>query len=395
MTKNLKHTPAIKIKNNKQRTILTFNQIPIWQGVQKKPGSQKALPLTLIENKNDYIRQLANKKRRRSIQKNYKKKNYKFISPPPGSSKWGNSLALRNFKFLKNTLKNGNNKKFLEIGAGTDWLAKKITKHYKPLKYTIVEPVKIKTSKDIEFINDFFPSKKILKKEYDVVLCFSVLEHVPCPKSFLSAIRKILNPNGSLILTVPDCQAQFETGDLNVLEHEHLNYFTKQSFKKVLLQNNLKIHKIKRENDLLFLKTKQYLNFSYEKKHQIIAKRSSLLKKSFKAFKRLLENKIEIVKIAAQKNVPIYFYGATSGLNIFFSLTKFCSNSEIKIFDSDKSKKGFFIPFSSSPICQLKKPKNINQSLNIISALSFQKQILKKLKIKNKKSIIFLNGQKK
>lgn len=395
MTKNLKHSPALKIKINRQRTILTFNKIPIWEGVRKKPGNQKALPLTLIENKNDYIRQLANKKRQSAIQKNYKKKNYKFISPPPGSSAWGNSLSLRNYKFLKNTEKNGKNKKFLEIGAGTDWLAKKIIKTYKPMKYTIVEPVKIKTIKSIKIINDFFPSKKITKKEYDVVLCFSVLEHVPCPKIFLTAIRKILNKNGSLILTVPDCQRQFETGDLNVLEHEHLNYFTRQSIKKLLLQNCLKIQKMKRQNDLLFLQTKQISKFNDEKQQQIKVNKNGLLKKSFKAFKKLLENKYKKINSALEKNFQVYFYGATSGLNIFFSLTNFCSNQKIKIFDSDKSKKGYFIPSSNSQICTFKKPENINQSLNIISALSFKKQILKQTKIKNKKSILFLNGQNK
>ena len=39
--------------------------------------------------------------------------------------------------------------------------------------------------------------------EFDTVLCSQVLEHVFNPDEFLSEIRRVLKPNGKLILTVP------------------------------------------------------------------------------------------------------------------------------------------------------------------------------------------------
>ena len=42
-------------------------------------------------------------------------------------------------------------------------------------------------------------------EKVDYAFCFSVIEHVPNPRSFLSSIRDLLRPGGSLIVSTPNC----------------------------------------------------------------------------------------------------------------------------------------------------------------------------------------------
>jgi trans-aconitate methyltransferase len=44
---------------------------------------------------------------------------------------------------------------------------------------------------------------------FDVISLVHVLEHIPCPRAFLSVLANKLNPGGLLLLEVPDCRENF------------------------------------------------------------------------------------------------------------------------------------------------------------------------------------------
>lgn len=52
------------------------------------------------------------------------------------------------------------------------------------------------------------PIEKI-SGSFDVISLVHVIEHIPCPSTFLSALAGKLNPGGLLLLEVPDCRENF------------------------------------------------------------------------------------------------------------------------------------------------------------------------------------------
>lgn len=96
-------------------------------------------------------------------------------------------------------------------------------------------------------INDFFDersSKELIKNvgKFDAIHISEVLEHVPNPVTFLANVSQVLNPNGYVVIVVPN--------EFNLLQRfanyfvknkfwfisppDHLNYFTPNSLQKLL-----------------------------------------------------------------------------------------------------------------------------------------------------------------
>ena len=96
----------------------------------------------------------------------------------------------------------------------------------------LLPQIKVK-KKNIEVIQDFFPSKKLTQK-FDLIFHVDVLEHIDEYKNFLKAQFEQLNDNGYLVVNVPDATESIESGDISMAMHQHLNYFTKKSLNYTL-----------------------------------------------------------------------------------------------------------------------------------------------------------------
>ena len=95
-----------------------------------------------------------------------------------------------------------------------------------------------------------------LAKKYDLISYYHVLEHVQWPDKELSKIRDILTDDGYLYIAVPLYLEQLEessgslTTDFENLYHlNHVNVFSKQALKNLLLKFGFSIIK---ENDTLY-----------------------------------------------------------------------------------------------------------------------------------------------
>jgi SAM-dependent methyltransferase len=123
----------------------------------------------------------------------------------------------------------------LEIGAGTGFLAKSLKQ--KGWNVTAIEPGKGYSShwekNGVDVINDFFPSSSICKK-FDVIVFYTVLEHIKNTAEFLGDVSKFLKPLGKIFLSVPDCTLELYSGDPSILLHEHYQYFTERSLANTL-----------------------------------------------------------------------------------------------------------------------------------------------------------------
>ncbi len=126
-------------------------------------------------------------------------------------------------------------KSILEIGCGTGYLLNELKKQ--GANVIGIEPGeenhKAKLKYDIEIISDFFPSEKISSK-FDIIIFYNVLEHIEDLEFFLLNVRKQLKQGGKIYFGVPDCEKAIENGDISMLIHEHIYYFTKDTLKNTI-----------------------------------------------------------------------------------------------------------------------------------------------------------------
>jgi 2-polyprenyl-3-methyl-5-hydroxy-6-metoxy-1,4-benzoquinol methylase len=133
---------------------------------------------------------------------------------------------------------------FLEVGAGKGGLIP----FYKNLvkDITIIEPEiklfnilkKKNTNKKIKIKQKTI---KDLKKKFDTIIYYDVLEHIKNDLDEIKKAKKRLNKNGYLIFSVPAYQSFYSSFDKSVGHHKRYN---KKDFKKFEKKTNLKIEKL-------------------------------------------------------------------------------------------------------------------------------------------------------
>ena len=102
-----------------------------------------------------------------------------------------------NWQFIKDQMQNlPKNTLILDVGAGHgDFL--EAYKTYPHVLLDVYPYPKVDVVCDLTQVNPF------RKETFDVILLMNVLEHVFSPMDLLDSLRKILKPNGCIILTIP------------------------------------------------------------------------------------------------------------------------------------------------------------------------------------------------
>ena len=67
---------------------------------------------------------------------------------------------------------------------------------------------------------------QIDKHSFDLIVHHHVLEHVLDPLEFLCEQREAITDDGLLIFAVPNCEGSIRVGDVSMLLHQHVSYFT-------------------------------------------------------------------------------------------------------------------------------------------------------------------------
>lgn len=151
----------------------------------------------------------------------------------------GISPSIKSFReeqFLnikKKYFQNQDNIKVLEIGSASgeysEILNKVFEKTFATEKNRINFDLNIK--KGINCINthpdeeDFLNNLKDFAP-FDLICCFSYLEHLPDPKKTLTLLKTLLNDKGLLLIELPNSEMIFRRGLLNEIIPDHISYFT-------------------------------------------------------------------------------------------------------------------------------------------------------------------------
>jgi len=156
------------------------------------------------------------------------------------------NIALKNKLSLINNL-NKSKGNLLDIGAGTgDFLLVAKNNGWKSVG---IEPSKkaknIAKSKGVELKSNLSDFENNL---FDVITMWHVLEHVPNLEEQIKELKRLLKPNGSILIAVPN----FKSYDANYYKEfwaaydvpRHLWHFSKTAIKKIFAKEDLELVKI-------------------------------------------------------------------------------------------------------------------------------------------------------
>lgn len=364
-------TPEL-FKNKNDREIF-FGDFPFWQGVQIVAGVKKTFPFRL-GSKNGYpIQQVSDNSVLEEVVSIYKSDGYDYMTPPPGKGNWADELGENMIQYVQkmlSSLENFQPKNILEVGAGTSYVAKRVKELYPVEQYVLIDPSIREVSSEFEIIREYFPHPRLHARKFDLVLSFNTLEHVTDPKMFLKDLRSATQQSGNVVLIYPDCEHQIKTGDLNVLIHEHISYFTEDSTRSLMAEAGFTVVKLESFNDT-FAVLLQPNAESGEGEVASTLNEQKLLEQSAKAFEGNITKAKRIVDEQLSQQSQVGFHGATNALNIFLFLTGLGSQPGIQIYDGDDNKVGKYLPASSIRIQSSKAKTYQENDVMIVSAMSY------------------------
>ena len=366
--------------------ILNIKSLPVWEGTYRLPNRGYTQEFNLIFNEEINIFQQNN-----IFKTSYEDSDYKFITPPPGNSKYANALGDMYINDILEFVGGQKIDNVLEIGAGSNYIAKGIYKLNPYNLAILIDPaIKNNDMKNIKIINDYFPSKKLNKNKFDLVYSINTIEHVEDPYQFLMQIRNYVDEKSFLVFIFPVIEEQFKRGDIGSLLHEHINYFSQSSSSNLIKNSGFDILNTKIRNDEIVFYCKKSL---LRNKRNLVndSKEFEKLRKYILLMnKKINLNKERILNFHG-KGLKIGFHGACNALSNFLFLNELNNLENIFIFDGDISKRDSYLPFSDKKILYNKDEAYKDMDILYIAATSFSKEIrLEAKKFLNEEKIIDL-----
>ena len=289
--------------------------------------------------------------------------------------------------------------KVIEIASNDGYLLKNFKKKNIPILG--IEPAsnvaKFAKKKGIPTVEKFFSNKtatELVKKHHsaDILIAVNVLPHVPNLNDFLKGIKKILKPNGTVIvqfsayLSKLISQREFDT-----IYHEHYSYFSLFTLNKIFSAHGLKIFDV----DELSIHGGSLRIYATHKKQKVIVSKKiqKLIDKekklglrnlaTYKNFnERVVSLKFDLWKffINAQKQGKKgVCYGAPAKGN---TLLNYCGiKNDLIEFTVDISphKQGLYLPGTHIPIYNPSHIKKNKPDYVLILAWNLKKEIMEQM----------------
>ena len=339
--------------------------------ITEKAIKKKFFDLKFYQNKSTgVIHHKPSKKLKEFITKRYYKnsRNNIYMKSSNHRKKHGD----RFIKYLKKNLnKNITNLKILEIGCGDAYILNKLKKN------NDVYGIELKSKKinKIKFYKNL-EEPLSLNKKFDLIIHNAVLEHIFDLKKFLKICKHLLNKNGDMFICVPDCELALKVGDPSIINHEHINYFTKKNLLNLMIKNK-------------FFNSKTFSD-KYGNLYCHIKKINDKEKKITRNFEKLenykkkylqLKNKINFwIEKNILENDTLLLYGAISTISNIFHNKNF-NKKKIYIVDTDKAKHDLYLSGFKNKITSVKRFHPFKSCKIMILPINYEKDISNFLKI--------------
>jgi 2-polyprenyl-3-methyl-5-hydroxy-6-metoxy-1,4-benzoquinol methylase len=156
------------------------------------------------------------------------------------------SIALKNKLELINSLQPAKGR-ILDIGAGTgDFLSVAKQNGWQTIGVEPSDKAKaIAVKKEVSFVGD---TAELENQSFDVITMWHVLEHVPNLDNQIKELKRLLKPNGSLIVAVPNFKS-FDAKHYGTFWAAydvpiHFWHFSKKAIKKLFEKEGMELEKV-------------------------------------------------------------------------------------------------------------------------------------------------------
>jgi len=164
------------------------------------------------------------------------------------------------FDLISKTIKNKKDiKHILDVGCGYGLLSKHLKRTYPKLDFYGIEHAKEASQSsqkilkllrcDIEDIS--YIRQQIKTQKFDVIIFSDVLEHLYDPVGIIKSYQSFLNPNGTIVVTVPNIAnifsriallfGYFNYSETGVMDKTHIRFFNKKNLKQLAKESNLQV----------------------------------------------------------------------------------------------------------------------------------------------------------
>lgn len=189
----------------------------------------------------------------------------------------------------------------------------------------------------------------------DVLIVRHVVEHANNLPIFIDAIRHLVRPGGYIVWELPDCERALSAGDCTTIWEEHIYYFTRSTFKQLLLKSGFSIFHYESvnyplENSLVAIvqQASPSTTFTSIDAAEVADElaRARDFAKSLTHRKATIRTKLEAIR---RRYGPIAMFGAGHLSVAFLSLME-CADLVSCVLDDNPHKKGMLMPIGGLAI---------------------------------------------
>ena len=314
---------------------------------------------------------------------------YKEVVRSVGISDEMKNYRKKQFEDIRKDYFNNSKKiKVLEIGSASGEYSKILSHTFDQVIATEKgeQNLKFNLEKEICCINthpddpDF--SEKLNKfGKFDLICCFSYLEHLPNPNKTLLLLNKFLNEEGLYLIELPNSEMIFRRGLLNEVIPDHLSYFTINTSTELMSKSCIEVINAKCiwDNYIISLIGRKKVENPINN-----------MAKQYQTFNENLNSLFEREEFNNQK---IVIWGA--GHQALFTIsTSIISKKASYIVDSSPSKQKLYAPGSGLKVYGPHKLKTSTPNILIIACAGYNNEVLEILKNMNLKInfVYLLNG---
>lgn len=299
---------------------------------------------------------------------------YKEVVRSVGISEEMKTYRKRQFEEIRKDYFNNSQKiKVLEIGSASGEYSEILSHIFDQVIATEKGEKNIKNNlkKGIHCINTHPDDPDFSKKlqefgRFDLICCFSYLEHLPNPTKTMLLLNDFLKENGFYLIELPNSEMIFKRGLLNEIIPDHLSYFTINTSTSMMSKAYIEVIKSSCtwQNYIISLICRK-----------MVCNPLEIMEKKYQSFESEVNSLFNNEKLSNKK---IVIWGA--GHQSLFTISKSIIGKKASyIVDSSPSKQGLHAPGSGLKVYSPNKLKTNVPDILIIACAGYNGEVKKML----------------
>ncbi len=286
----------------------------------------------------------------------------------------------------------------LDIGSNDGTFINFFTKNEKKLNLFAIDPSaeKFKNlyNKKVNLITKFFSKSQLDKyfnkinlrrSKFKLITSFAMFYDLDDPNSFCRDINNSLDDNGLWITELSYFPLLLKNLTYDQICHEHVCYYTLNTFNQIIKKNGLKIIDIEFNEinggsiEIICSKINSKHKVNYKKISGVLKDEKNITMESYKKFNSRINNVKNTLNLFFENinKKNIIGYGASTKGNVVLNHCKIDFNNLSFICDGNPSKINKYTPGSNIKIITKEKMRKYNPKYLLVLIWSFRSEIIK------------------